>query len=94
MEAGRANGINSVAVATGHYDTEKLKSLGPTFVFEDLSDTERGVGRVARLGGCGISRMQRLVLFDVDLTLIATTGCNLLATEQRLRAAPQYTRRL
>ena len=44
VEAGRANGINSVAVATGHYDTEKLKSLGPTFVFEDLSDTERVLG--------------------------------------------------
>ena len=41
VEAGRANGINSVAVATGHYDTVKLKALGPTFVFEDLSDTER-----------------------------------------------------
>ena len=44
VEAGRANGINSVAVATGHYDTEKLKSLGPTFVFEDLFDTERVLG--------------------------------------------------
>ena len=30
-EAGRANGINSVAVAI----TETLKALGPTFVFED-----------------------------------------------------------
>ena len=44
VEAGRANGINSVAVATGHYDTVKLKALGPTFVFEDLSDTERVLG--------------------------------------------------
>ena len=44
VEAGRANGINSVAVATGHYDTETLKALGPTFVFEDLSDTERVLG--------------------------------------------------
>ena len=41
VEAGRANGINSVAVATGHYDTVKLKALGPTFVFDDLSDTEK-----------------------------------------------------
>ena len=40
VEAGRANGINSVAVATGHYDSETLRSLGPTFVFEDLSNTE------------------------------------------------------
>ena len=39
VEAGRANGINSVA--TGHYDAEKLKALGPAFVFEDLSDTEK-----------------------------------------------------
>ena len=44
VEAGRANGINSVAVATGHYDMEKLKALGPTFVFEDLSDTEKVLG--------------------------------------------------
>ena len=44
VEAGRANGINSIAVATGHYDIAKLKSLGPTFVFEDLSDTERVLG--------------------------------------------------
>ncbi len=39
VEAGRANGINSVAVATGHYDSETLTSLGPTCVFEDLSNT-------------------------------------------------------
>ena len=41
VEAGRANGINTVAVATGHYDTQKLASLGPTYVFDDLSDTKR-----------------------------------------------------
>ena len=41
VEAGRANGINTVAVAIGHYDTRKLGSLGPTHVFEDLSDTKR-----------------------------------------------------
>ena len=41
VEAGRANGINSVAVATGRCDTETLRALGPTFVFEDLSDTKR-----------------------------------------------------
>ena len=40
VEAGRANGIKTVAVATGHYDTVKLESLGPTHVFKDLSDTE------------------------------------------------------
>lgn len=41
VEAGRANGINTVAVGTGHYDTAKLASLGPTHIFEDLSDTRR-----------------------------------------------------
>ena len=40
VEAGRANGINSVAVATGHYDAQKLASLNPTYVFQDLSDTK------------------------------------------------------
>ena len=41
VEAGKANGINTVAVATGHCDTENLQALGPTFVFEDLSDTKK-----------------------------------------------------
>ena len=41
VEAGKANGINTVAVATGRCDTETLQALGPTFVFEDLSDTEK-----------------------------------------------------
>ena len=41
VEAGKANGINTVAVATGHCDTETLRALGPTFVFEDLSDTNK-----------------------------------------------------
>ena len=40
VEAGQANGINSVAVATGHYDAQKLASLNPTHVFQDLSDTK------------------------------------------------------
>lgn len=40
VQAGQANGINSVAVATGHYDAARLAALGPTFVFEDLSDTQ------------------------------------------------------
>ena len=44
VEAGKANGINTVAVATGRCDTENLQALGPTFVFEDLSDTERVLG--------------------------------------------------
>ena len=40
VKAGQANDINSVAVATGHYDTQKLASLNPTHVFQDLSDTK------------------------------------------------------
>ena len=40
VEAGRANGINSIAVATGHYNVQRLRELGPTHVFEDLSDTK------------------------------------------------------
>ena len=51
VEAGRANGINSVAVATGHYDIAKLKSLGPTFVFEDLSDTEKVLEALLEIAG-------------------------------------------
>ena len=43
VEAGKANGINTLAVATGHYDSAKLASLGPTHVFEDLSDTEKAL---------------------------------------------------
>ena len=41
IEAGQANGINTVAVATGLRDMETLKALHPTHVFEDLSDTEK-----------------------------------------------------
>lgn len=41
VEAGLANGIKSVAVATGHYDVDALKKLGPTHVFRDLSDTDK-----------------------------------------------------
>ena len=41
IEAGQANGINTVAVATGLRDVETLQALHPTYVFEDLSDTEK-----------------------------------------------------
>ena len=41
VEAGKANGINTVAVATGRCDKQTLRALRPTFVFEDLSDTDR-----------------------------------------------------
>ena len=41
IEAGQANGINTVGVATGLRDVEALQALHPTHVFEDLSDTEK-----------------------------------------------------
>ena len=41
VEAGKANGINTFAMATGRCDTETLQALGPAFVFEDLSDTKK-----------------------------------------------------
>ncbi len=41
VEAGKANGINTVAVATGRCDVETLLALHPTHVFQDLSDTGR-----------------------------------------------------
>ncbi len=44
VEAGKANGINTVAVATGLRDLESLQALNPTHVFEDLSDTGRVLG--------------------------------------------------
>ena len=44
VKAGKSKGINTMAVATGHCATETLWALGPTFVFEDLSDTERVLG--------------------------------------------------
>ena len=39
VEAGKANGINTVA--TVRCDTKTLQALGPTFVFKDLSDTKK-----------------------------------------------------
>ena len=41
VEAGKANGINTVAVATGRCDVETLLALHPTYVFQDLSDTQK-----------------------------------------------------
>ena len=41
VEAGKANGINTVAGATGRCGTNTLRALGPTFVLEDLSDTKK-----------------------------------------------------
>ena len=41
VEAGRANGVRTLAVATGNYTLEELTRLNPTYVLPDLSDTER-----------------------------------------------------
>lgn len=41
IEAGRANGVNTVAVATGLRDVESLQALHPNHVFKDLSDTAK-----------------------------------------------------
>ena len=51
VEAGTANGINTVAVATGRCNTETLRALGPTFVFEDLSDTEKVLEVLLEIAG-------------------------------------------
>ena len=51
VEAGKANGINTVAVATGRCNTETLRALGPTFVFEDLSDTEKVLEALLEIAG-------------------------------------------
>ena len=41
IEAGRANGVRTLAVGTGNYSVEELAKLNPTYVLPDLSDTER-----------------------------------------------------
>ncbi len=41
VEAARANGMVSAAVATGVFDCQTLKKAGADYVFEDLSDTGR-----------------------------------------------------
>ena len=41
IEAGIANGIETIAVATGAYSPEELGGCRPSHVLPDLSDTER-----------------------------------------------------
>ena len=48
VEAGRANGVVTLAVATGNYTIEELAELNPTYVLPDLSDTERVLGLITR----------------------------------------------
>ena len=40
VTAGQANGVRTVAVATGSLSEEELKAFNPTYLFTDLSDTE------------------------------------------------------
>ena len=41
LEAGNANGVRTLAVATGFYSVDDLAKLNPSYVLPDLSDTER-----------------------------------------------------
>lgn len=41
INAAKANGLISVAVATGGFDFQTLEKAGADFVFEDLTDTDR-----------------------------------------------------
>ncbi len=49
INAAKANGFISIAVATGGFDFQTLEKAGADFVFQDLTDT----GRVMRVLGCG-----------------------------------------
>ena len=40
IEAGHANGVQTLAVATGFYSEQELAEFNPTFVVPDLADTE------------------------------------------------------
>ena len=40
VEAGKANGVGTLAVGTGYYSAEDLAKLNPSYVLPDLSDTE------------------------------------------------------
>ena len=40
LEAGQANGVRTLAVATGSYSLEELSRLNPSYVLPDLSDTK------------------------------------------------------
>ncbi len=44
LEAGNANGVRTLAVATGFYSVEDLAKLNPSYVLPDLSDTEGVLG--------------------------------------------------
>lgn len=41
VEAAKANGMVSIAVATGIFDFQTLEKTGADYVFEDLTDTKR-----------------------------------------------------
>ncbi|QHI68664.1 HAD family hydrolase [Tichowtungia aerotolerans] len=50
VEAATANGMISIAVATGIFDVQTLEKAGADYVFEDLTDAERLMSILTDLG--------------------------------------------
>ncbi|MBM4153145.1 MAG: HAD family hydrolase [Kiritimatiellaceae bacterium] len=48
INAAKANGFVSIAVATGGFDVQALEQAGADFVFQDLTDTNRFLSIIAR----------------------------------------------
>ncbi|HKL20788.1 MAG TPA: HAD family hydrolase [Tichowtungia sp.] len=53
VEAARANGMISIAVATGIFDVQALEKAGADHVFADLTDRNRLLSVLAGSGGAG-----------------------------------------
>lgn len=51
VEAAKANGMVSIAVATGVFDFQALEKTGADYVFEDLSDTGRVLSVLEQVAG-------------------------------------------
>ena len=41
IRAGKINGLTTIGVATGIYNSEQLSAEDPTYVMEDFSDTNK-----------------------------------------------------
>lgn len=50
VEAAQANGMCSIAVATGGVDEEALRAARPDYLFPDLSDTQQVLAAFDRIG--------------------------------------------
>jgi ribonucleotide monophosphatase NagD (HAD superfamily) len=46
VKAGKHWGAKTIAVNTGHTDTEGLKKTEPDYFFEDLTDTDKVIGAI------------------------------------------------